>query len=223
MGLLSAVAFAVALSLDGFGVGIAYGIRKIRIPVSSLVIIGLTSSTAVGISMFFGHLVAKYVSTRLAGIAGALILIAMGCRMLLQAWSCNNKRISVTEAGGAGNEELKTIPILNFKIKSLGLVIQILREPTTADIDKSGHISVKEALLLSLALAVDALVAGFGAAMAGFRPILTPFVVGPFSAFWVALGVYIGKRYAAKWLGGRAAVLPGWVLICLGVARVMKI
>ena len=223
MELLSVVAFAVALSLDGFGVGIAYGIRKIRIPAASLVIIGLTSSTAIGISMFFGHLVAKYVSTRFAGIAGALILIAMGCRMLLQAWACSHKRIPVTGTGAGADEDITIIPILNFKIKSLGLVIQILREPTTADIDKSGHISMQEALLLSLALAVDALVAGFGAAMAGFRPILTPFVVGPFSAFWVTLGVYIGKRYAAKWLGGRAAILPGWVLICLGVARVMKI
>lgn len=222
MELFSVFAFALALSMDGFGAGIVYGTRKIRIPLTSLVVIGVTSSIAIGISMLFGHLISRYVPVKMAGVAGALILIAMGLRMIIQAWSCS-KVEKTGDNGCALDEEIKgRKAILKLKIKSLGLVIQILREPAIADIDKSGHINVKEALLLSLALAMDALVAGFGAAMTGFRPMLTPFIVGPVSAFWVGLGVYIGKHYAAKWLGGKAAILPGWVLICLGLARVIK-
>ncbi len=226
MGILSIIAFAVALSMDGFGAGIVYGIRKIRIPVTSLTIIGLIASTAIGLSMFFGRVISGYVSARLAGTIGALILIVMGLRIILQAGDRN--RQAESGQGRASNDSLQgedqdCKEILYFKIKSLGLVIQILREPTVADMDKSGHINTKEALLLSLALAMDAVGAGFGAAMAGYSPFLTPFVVGPVSAFWVGLGVYLGKRYAAKWLGGKAAILPGWVLICLGVARVIKI
>lgn len=222
MELFSVLVFALALSMDGFGAGIVYGTRNIRIPLTSLVIVGFTSSTAIGISMFFGHLVTRYVSPRLAGTAGALILILMGLRMIIQTWSSHKRdEISKTKADHA--EPPETQAILKFKIKSLGLVIQILREPAIADMDNSGHINTKEALLLSLALAMDSLVAGFGAAMTGFRPLLTPFIVGPISAFWVGLGVFIGKRYAAKWLGGKAAILPGWVLVCLGLARVIKI
>lgn len=220
MEVFSVLVFALALSMDGFGAGIVYGTRKIRVPLTSLAIVGFTSSTAMGISMFFGHLVTRYVSVRLAGMAGALILILMGCRIVIQTWS-NGKREELRKSGLIHMDSPQAI--LKFKIKSLGLVIQILQEPAAADMDNSGHISTKEALLLSLALAVDSLVAGFGAAMAGFHPLLTPFIVGPVSACWVGLGVFIGKRYAAKWLGGKAAILPGWVLICLGVARVIKI
>lgn len=228
MELLSVFAFAVALSMDGFGAGIVYGMRKIKTPLASLFVIGFSSSTAIGISMIFGHLVSQYISVRIAEITGALILIVMGLRILMQASSVNKE-----EKGGESKrqedlrkelcEEKTQTAILNFKIKSLGLVIQILREPTIADIDKSGHISIKEALLLSLALAMDAMVAGFGAAMAGYRPLITPFVVGPVSALCVSLGVYIGRNYAAKRLGDKAAALPGWVLIFLGIVRVIKI
>lgn len=222
MEVFSVLVFALALSMDGFGAGIVYGARKIRMPLISLAIVGFTSSTAIGISMFFGHLVTRYVSARLAGMVGALILILMGCRIIIQTWS-NRKNEELQKAGENCTGPPETQAILKFKIKSLGLVIQILREPAVADMDNSGHINTKEALLLSLALAVDSLVAGFGAAMTGFHPLLTPFIVGLVSACWVGLGVFIGKRYAAKWLGGKAAVLPGWVLICLGIARVIKI
>lgn len=224
MELLSVFAFALALSMDGFGAGIVYGTRRIKIPLASLAIIGFTSSTATGLSMFFGHMVTKYISIELAGKAGALILILMGLRMVIQTWSGSSLQDAANQTENAGEADINNgKAILKVKIKSLGLVVQILREPIFADIDNSGHISSKEALLLSLALAMDALVAGFGAAMTGFRPILTPFIVGPVSVFWVGFGVYIGKHYAAKWLGGKAAILPGWVLILLGLARVIKI
>lgn len=222
MELFSVLVFALALSMDGFGAGIVYGTRKIRIPLTSLAIVGFTSSTAIGISMFFGHLVTRYVSVKWAGTIGALILILMGLRMIIQTWSYS-KREKLRETEPDSTNPPASQAIFKFKIKSLGLVIQILREPAVADMDNSGHINTKEAMLLSLALAMDSLVAGFGAAMTGFRPLLTPFIVGPASAFWVGFGVFIGKRYAAKWLGGKAAILPGWVLVCLGLARVIKI
>jgi len=219
--MFSILLFALALSMDGFGAGIVYGTRKIRIPLTSLAIVGCTSSAAIGISMFFGHMVTEYVSARLAGTVGALILILMGLRMIIQTWS-SNKRKKMRETGAEGTNPTDGQAIYKFKIKSLGLVIQILREPAIADMDNSGHINTREAVLLSLALAMDSLVAGFGAAMTGFRPLLTPFIVGPVSVFWVGLGVFVGKRYAASWFGGKAAILPGWVLVCLGLAKVIK-
>ncbi len=222
MELLSIIAFATALSLDGFGVGISYGMRKIRIPVLSLVVISLTSSTAIGLTMLFGHFVSQYISAEMAEIIGASILILVGLWILLQTWSKKGSHIKPGEKSvGEHNPECQTI--LDFKIEAFGLVIKIMREPTVADFDKSGFISVKEALLLGLALAMDAIGAGFGAAMTGFTPLLTPLIVGIVKFLMVSLGVILGRRYAVNWLGNRAAVLPGWVLIMLGVARVMKI
>lgn len=222
--LLSIIAFAVALSLDGFGVGVAYGMRRIKIPVLSLVVISLTSSTAIGISMLSGHFVSMYVSRETAEVIGASILIIVGIWILLQTRKENNIRIvPEAEQGSEGANAGLQEPILRLKIKSLGLVIQILREPTVADLDKSGLISAREAVALGLALAMDALGAGFGAAMTGFRPTLTPLIVGIVKFALVNLGLFTGHRYAVKWVGNRAAVLPGWVLIFLGIARVIKI
>lgn len=220
--LLSTVAFAVALSLDGLGVGISYGVRKIKIPVFSLLVISITSGLAIGFSMLCGHVAAKYISVEIAEIIGAVILIAVGMWILFQTWTQNRKNQTIEEGESTTVEEDASKQIFNLKIKAFGLVIQILREPVVADIDKSGVISIKEAVLLGLALAMDALGAGFGAAMTGFRPLLTPLVVSIVKFTLVSTGVYVGRRYAAKWLGDKASVLPGWVLILLGVARVIK-
>lgn len=240
MELLSVFVFAIALSMDGLGAGIVYGMRKIKVPITSLLVIGFASSTAIGLSMTFGNLVARYVSIKIAEIAGAFILIIMGLRIIIQVSGMNRKKmgeqseeksLGEVSEGFCGEsqetdeeeENQDLTQVIYLKIKFLGLVIQILREPSIADIDKSGHISMQEALLLSLALAMDAMVAGFGAAMAGFKPFITPFIVGPVSALCVSMGVYLGRNFAPKWLGEKAAALPGWMLILLGVARVMKI
>lgn len=229
MEFLYMVAFAAALSLDGFGVGVAYGMRKIKIPFLSLVVISLTSATGIGITMYSGHLVSQYLSVKAAEITGAAILIGVGLWILFQTWTgkgagpeVENTYTAGPEPGTEGKTGTECKPILNLRIRAFGLVIQIMREPTVADIDKSGNISTREALLLGLALAMDALGAGFGAAMTGFTPLLTPAVVGTVKFIMVSVGVHIGRRYAVNWLGDRAAVLPGWVLILLGVARVIK-
>ena len=225
MELLSIAAFAVALSLDGFGVGVAYGMRKIKIPVLSLIVISLTSSTAIGVSMLSGHLVSRFISNEFAESVGALILIFVGIWLLIQTRKQNNNQgppgrdQSNINPEPDGNQE----PIVNFRIRFLGVVIQILREPTVADFDKSGCISAREAILLGLALAMDALGAGFGAAMSGFHPMLTPLVVGLVKFVLVNLGLFMGRNYAANWLGSRAAALPGWVLILLGISKVIRI
>lgn len=220
---LSVIAFAVALSLDGFGAGISYGVRKIKIPLISLLVISVTSGVAIGTSMLCGHLVARFISVQIAEIVGALILIAVGIWILFQTWNQNKEDQQEDVCHQPECKKAERKEILNFKIKAFGLVIQILREPAAADVDKSGNISTKEAVLLGLALAMDALGAGFGAAMTGFRPLLTPLVVSIVKFIMVSVGIYLGRRYAAKWLGEKASVLPGWVLIVLGVARVIKI
>ena len=227
MEFLTVLAFAAALSLDGLGAGIAYGIRKIRIPILSLIIISLTSSTAVGISMFSGHMVSRYISPQAADVVGAAILIAVGLWIIIQTWSSAKKNSQAAAPLETETTVIETAgqieTILKLKIKSLGLVVQVLREPTAADIDRSGIISKQEAVLLGLALALDALSAGFGAAMTGFNYLLTPICVGVVKFTFLALGGYCGRRYAVNWLGDRAASLPGWVLIFLGVLRVIKI
>jgi putative sporulation protein YtaF len=218
---LSLVLFAFAVSLDGFGAGVAYGMRRIKIPWFSLVIICLASSLAISLSMFFGHLTGSFFAPVWADRIGSFILVVMGCWIILQAWKSRAIRKSLVEEKGDktsyakdNKENEKTVII---SIRFLGIVIQILREPERADFDHSGTINTKEAAVLGFALAMDALGAGFGVAMTGFTPFLTPVVVGIFKFILVSGGLYLGAHKINGRLGEKAAFLPGVVLILLGI------
>ena len=58
--------------------------------------------------------------------------------------------------------------VFTLELRKLGVVIQILRSPSKADMDNSGSISTQEAMWLGIALSLDAFGAGLGAALLGF-------------------------------------------------------
>lgn len=58
---------AFAVSLDGFGVGVTYGLRQIRIPGLSILIIAGCSGIIILLSMLFGQWMADYISPHIAG------------------------------------------------------------------------------------------------------------------------------------------------------------
>lgn len=82
--IFSPVLLAFALSLDGFGAGVTYGLRKTRIPLLSVLIISLCSGLVLGISMQAGALLQRFFSPFAASVIGAVILILLGCWSLWQ-------------------------------------------------------------------------------------------------------------------------------------------
>ncbi|MGF7186215.1 putative sporulation protein YtaF [Desulfitispora alkaliphila] len=203
MEIIAILLFAFAVSLDGFGAGVAYGLREIKIPLKSLLIISLASTFAISLSMFSGQFIASLFSVTWAERLGSVILISMGFWIIMQALAVNKS-----------SDDKKVIKI---NIKMLGIVIQVMREPAKADFDSSGVISSREACVLGFALAMDALGAGFGAAMTGFTPYLTPIIVGIFKFVLLTAGLWLGGKSSGNWLGAKAGVLPGVVLILLGI------
>ena len=59
---VSLLILAFAVSLDGFGVGVMYGLRKIRIPLLSIGIISLWSGIIIYSSMQIGVLMSSFMS-----------------------------------------------------------------------------------------------------------------------------------------------------------------
>ncbi|ADO55742.1 MntP/YtaF family protein [Paenibacillus polymyxa] len=76
---------AFALSLDSFGVGVTYGLRKMKIPQLSIAIISVCSGLVIGISMQLGALLSRVLSPVYTTVFGAVILICIGCYSLIQA------------------------------------------------------------------------------------------------------------------------------------------
>ncbi|QYR23287.1 MntP/YtaF family protein [Paenibacillus sp. sptzw28] len=232
--LLALLLLAVAVSLDGFGVGVTYGLRRIRIPVVSVVIIAFCSGFVVWSAMQIGTVLSGYMSPATAKRIGAYLLVLLGGWAIFQYWRSRSQSDrgeqdhsdpapetgSKTVMTSDGNIMLTT-PVIVFEWKRLGLVIQILRRPQIADVDSSGIISASEAVLLGFALSLDSFGAGLGAAMLGFSPLMTAFVISSASGLFLLGGMRLGLRFAA-WRGMQTlSVLPGIMLIVIGIMRLL--
>jgi len=213
--LLTYILFALALNLDSFGAGVSYGARQIKVPILSLLIISLISVAAISISMLGGQVLLTMIPVRLAHQLGGVLLLVIGLWVLYQA----RRTEPQSESGNDINGDTR---IYKIRIRPLGLVIQVLREPAKADLDSSGVISPQEALLLGTALAVDAFLAGFAVSMLGFSIGLTALVVGLGHFLLTYLGILAGHTLQASRLGRRLTALPGCILIMLGIIKFIK-
>lgn len=205
---LSVLALVLALSLDSFGAGLAYGLRAVRLRRGGYIIIALCTALLMGSSMAVGSGLAGLVSGYVARRLGALVLIGVGGWQLWQGW--NGYRGSLNQSSPA--------PVARIGIRPLGLVIQILVEPTRADSDQSGEIDAVEALALGFALGLDALGGGLGASLAGFSWLAVPLVSGACPLF-VGLGQRAGGLPSRQWLARKGFALPGLLIMALGFLR----
>lgn len=215
--ILSIIVFAFALSLDGFGVGVSYGFRKIKIPWKSLLIICISSASAIAVSMFAGKMLASILSTHIAELIGGLALILVGLWLLIQVWV---NRLTPKSTGEITELE-NPFHVFKISIPSLGLIVNVLKEPAKADLDSSGTISLNESLLLGFALAMDALGAGLGAAMTGFHPVITPLVVGVVKLVLVKTGLYLGSHNLLSTLQNKLEILPGLIILIMGLSKLL--
>lgn len=211
MDYLTIALFAFAVSADGFAVGMAYGIGKIRIPFFSLLVISLASALAVSLSMLCGKGLAELLSPQMSSYVGAIIILGLGVYFLLMA---GKNKINSLE-----NDQEK--PILAFSIKPLGIIVQILKQPSQADFDCSGEISTSEAFFLGLALAMDALGAGIGIAMTGSNILYTAICVGMLKFILVNSGIFLGSKINAIKLKDVTALVPGLVFITIGIIEIL--
>ncbi|WP_347549333.1 sporulation membrane protein YtaF [Pseudalkalibacillus hwajinpoensis] len=200
---------AFAVSIDGFGVGLTYGLRRMRIPFKSILILSICSAVSMLIAMGLGSMLQLWISDIVAQRIGGAILIALGGWVLYQMIR-NNKE---------GEKIISDRTLLHFEIRSIGVVISILRKPTTADFDDSGTITGIEAIMLGAALSLDAFGAGVGASMIGYPPIGTSLLIACMSSFFVLIGLKFGNIASnIKWMD-KLAYLPGCLLIILGFMR----
>lgn len=233
---VSLLVLALAVSLDGFGVGVMYGLRKIRMPLISIGIISLCSGCIIYMAMQIGVWISQFVDPVFAKAIGGIILIGIGIWAVYQVVS--EKKEEKSEAVPAGEEPQdskaltvreesamppvhRTKEIVYIELKRLGLVIQILKTPSIADMDRSGNISPYEAVLLGVALSLDAFGAGIGAALIGFTPWLTSAVIALASGTFLASGLRIGFMYSElSWIR-RLSMFPGFVLIIMGIMKLL--
>ncbi|GIO24833.1 sporulation membrane protein YtaF [Oceanobacillus sp. J11TS1] len=195
----------IAVSLDGFSVGITYGMRQIKVPLLSLFVIMFCSGLIVFLSMEVGDFLRSFISPQGASMLGGGILIFLGFFSLFSIFrSKESETVKNREHSSSSS---------NIKFKN---VKTVLSRPKEADLDKSGIISINESILLGFALALDAFGAGIGAAMLGYSPLITALLTAGMSGLFLYSGIMFGNYLWRIPALQRLSFLPAVFLITLG-------
>ena len=206
MHILSAFIFALVVSIDNFTVGIAYGVKKIKINLSSNLLIGLISSLGTLLSMILGLVIIKVISAKTANLFGCVILLTLGIYFLIDFFKKKSRP-----------QGLKPQIENEFSVYET-----LLNYPEFADVDKSGNLDVKESIMLAFALALNNFGVGIGVGIAGiniFQATILTFIVSIIS---ISMGYIVGQKYLSKLLGDYAGLFSGCLIIILGIYEIFK-
>ena len=205
MHILSAFILGVAANLDNFGVGVSYGVQKIRIPFLSNFFIALLSGIITFISVLTGHFLSQFMTV--ANSLGSLMIVAIGI------WVGIHK-------SSTDNELPATIPVMktySVSIKPLSCIVQITKNPSLADIDANGFISTKEAMALGLTLSLNCIATGIGAGLTGLAPLPLSMSVFLFSIVTISSGYWTGWKTASNRFERWSQALAGLLLVLIGI------
>ncbi|GAB4072997.1 sporulation membrane protein YtaF [Barrientosiimonas marina] len=197
------ILLVIGVSIDGFGVGMSYGIQRVRVPITALGIIMFCSGLIVYAAMTIGNMLKAFITPGLTDVLGGIILLVIGLYCLYNVLR-SRREASFNFSTEEAWHDFKTV----------------MKEPKQADLDDSGSISMTEAVFLGFALAIDAFGAGLGAAMIGYSPLLTAFSIALMSGLFVWCGVRLGMFLSTKkWLQ-QLTLLPPFLLMLLGLLNI---
>lgn len=216
----AAILFALALSFDGFGAGLSYGIRRIRIPLLSMLVMTLCTVVAMGTAVFFGDVLMGVITFLPPNLIAAAILLTLGGYQLIKAIIQLIKRDTLKSV--PVNAVTFREPILKLEFKILGIVVQVLKTPEHADLDGSGVISGKESVLLGTALSMDAFASGLviGLAVGILNSLSVIAWVAIMQFVMIKLGQALAGKIREEYLG-KLGLLPGTMLILIALRKLI--
>lgn len=195
---------SLANNIDNIGVRIAYSIRGIRISKLKNLWISIITFFISSLSAFSGTFLSSILNKRIASVLSMIILVTIGLWIILEHFFEEKNLLHKKNSNSNKN-----------------IIIDILENPESANIDKSSHIDFKEATLLGIALSINNIGGSLSAGMIG----LNSYFVGIFSATisFVALwsGNYLTAFLIKFNLGNKAITMSGIVLIIIGIKQIM--
>ncbi|WP_411681897.1 sporulation membrane protein YtaF [Clostridium thailandense] len=207
MHILSILLFVISATLDNVVVGIAYGIRKLKISVSSNILIAFISCAGTLISMTVGKFISTFICERSENLIGSSILILLGIWFTVSSFKTSDKKDTSI------NSSEKQNMLESYKSQCE----EILISPEKADKDNSGCIDLKESLFLGFALALNNMGLGIGASITGLSITLTSIFTFVFNLTAIPIGYILGKRFLSSFLENKANLISGMIIILLGL------
>lgn len=186
--LFNILILAFSSSIDSFGIGITYGLRKIKLSCLSSITLFIISIIITCSSILIGKNLNYILPEFVTSLIGSLLLILMGSLIIFQVINKKtDKPISKSKISSsfAYSESQK---IYQFFIKFLGITIQIIKDPISSDLDNSKKIDIKESIYLGVTLSIDSFCIGIGSSILGISSVLFPILVSVFQIIFLSLG-----------------------------------
>lgn len=208
---------ALSLSMDALGVGVTYGMGKIKIKYHARLIIFSLSFLFTAASVFLGARLSEILPGHSAKFVGVIMLILLGIYIIYNSMVKGGKEKKPQKKDESQRR------IFKFFIKTWGITVQIIKDPEAGDRDKSNSIDPVEALYIGLALSVDSLCAGVAGAAIGITSVALPLLTALSQVGFISAGELIGKKIAGRAGKGNKifSALPGVLLILLAVLRLL--
>lgn len=218
--MLYIVLTAISLTLDSFGVGFAYGLKKIQIGLGSKFVMCLMSFLLALFSISVGQFLNTFLPENIGKYISILLLLLLGIYMIFSSFQESKNPEDDIRIPDHSSQK-----IFNLFIEKLGISVTIIKYPQYGDFDHSNSIDLKEALYIGLALSLDALGAGVGLGISGQSGILYALLVGSFQFIFITFGIWGGKKINQNTKINETflAVIPGILLIGLAIYRLLTI
>lgn len=200
---LSALLYSLSSNLDNLVIGIAYGVKKIKIGLISNLIIATVTSIGTLISMSVGKFISGFLPTSLTNMLGAVIIMLLGLYFLIQSI-------------------LKLITKSYSNSLALKNVDEIMDYAEKSDSDNSGTLNIKEAFVVSLGLMLNNLGTGLAASITGVNVSITVICTFILSIALLMLGKSIGHNILVSICGKYAPLISGVLLIILGIFELIN-
>ncbi|MDI3256429.1 MAG: sporulation membrane protein YtaF [Kyrpidia sp.] len=201
---ITLLVLALASNLDNLGIGVGLGLKRVRLPWTSNALIAGVAALATAVAACGGRTVALILPQRMANLLGGMLIVVIGAWV---AWSGGQNPSSDTPNRPTDQDGRRTSTFLR----------DVFRTPSSADTDKSGAISWKEALLLGIALGLNCLAGGFAAGLTGFSAAGIVILTAVFSYVLTDLGVRLGRYAGQQWFGRYSHLISGFLLVALGL------
>lgn len=207
--ILESILLVVALSTDAFVASFAYGTNKIKILFRSVVVISTICSLLLAVSLFVGTIIRSFITPHMTEMICFFVLFVLGIVKL-----CDSTiKTTIRKRKNLSKE-------LSFSFFHLSFILHIYANPEDADSDSSKILSPSEAASLAIALSLDGLAVGLGAALTDINHmqiILFSFI---FNIMAVMGGCYVGNKVAEK-LPLDLSWLSGILLMILAVLKLI--
>ncbi|WP_160684100.1 sporulation membrane protein YtaF [Clostridium sp. C2-6-12] len=200
---LSALLFSLSSNLDNLVVGTAYGLKKIKIGILPNLIIAIITSTGTFLAMTVGIYISNFLPYYISNSFGAGVIIILGGYFVIQS-----------------KAKLKN----NMRSKELALkdINDMLEYAEKSDLDNSGDINLKEAILVAFALTFNNLGTGIAASITGVSIQFTVIFTFILSMVTLKLGETMGNNVLGNFLGKYAPLISGILLIILGIIELFN-